>query len=392
MGSRSPISTARAAPRCRGASRDAMTRLSLPSQRQHALGLSRPARRPTRCSLEARGAARRFPELPRRRDRLRQQHDDADLPPGAGARPRLGRGRRDRRHRARSPRERGALAGAGEGARHHARARCRFDAEDGELDWTALAAALDRPADPAAGHRRRLQRAGHDQRRGRGLRAGPRSRRARLRGRRALRAARAGGRAAIGCDFLACSPTSSTARTSACCRAAGAASRRSMSPSSRRRPMRRPSGWRPARRITRASSARRPRSTFWPGWRRGRRRDRRAALGAFRDAATHGPRPCSARLWDRPLGGSPGVTLYGPPPGAPRTPTLSFTVHGHSSEAGGAALAEPRASSCRHGDFYAATVLERLGVRRDWSGRVAPATRRKTKSTGSLPACGAYCS
>jgi len=56
------------------------------------------------------------------------------------------------------------------------------------------------------------------------------------------------------------------------------------------------------------------------------------------------------------------VRLYGPPPEAPRTPTVAFTVSGRDSETVARRLAE-RAVFVSHGDFYAATVVERLGVR-----------------------------
>ena len=61
------------------------------------------------------------------------------------------------------------------------------------------------------------------------------------------------------------------------------------------------------------------------------------------------------------LRGLPGVTLFGPAPGRPRTPTLSFVVDGHSSEAVARRLAS-RGVFVSHGDFYAATVVERLKV------------------------------
>lgn len=69
------------------------------------------------------------------------------------------------------------------------------------------------------------------------------------------------------------------------------------------------------------------------------------------------------RLWDG-LRGTPGVTLYGPAPDAPRTPTLSFVVAGRPSREVAAALAE-RAVFVSHGDFYATTVAERLGHGKD---------------------------
>ncbi|HEX7836505.1 MAG TPA: cysteine desulfurase-like protein [Kofleriaceae bacterium] len=65
------------------------------------------------------------------------------------------------------------------------------------------------------------------------------------------------------------------------------------------------------------------------------------------------------RLWSglRELN---GVTLYGPRPGEPRTSTIAFTVRGMTSEDVARALAE-RAVFVSHGDFYAATVVARLG-------------------------------
>jgi len=66
-----------------------------------------------------------------------------------------------------------------------------------------------------------------------------------------------------------------------------------------------------------------------------------------------------AQLW-KGLGAIPGVTRFGLPPGAPRTPTVSFTVAGHPSEAVARALAN-RGVFVSHGDFYATTVVERLG-------------------------------
>jgi cysteine desulfurase family protein (TIGR01976 family) len=65
------------------------------------------------------------------------------------------------------------------------------------------------------------------------------------------------------------------------------------------------------------------------------------------------------RLWSG-LAAIDGVRLYGPPPGAPRTPTVSFTVRDVASGDVAAALAE-RGIFCSHGDFYAATIVERYG-------------------------------
>jgi cysteine desulfurase family protein (TIGR01976 family) len=58
------------------------------------------------------------------------------------------------------------------------------------------------------------------------------------------------------------------------------------------------------------------------------------------------------------------VRLYGLPPGASRTPTLAFTVDGlHSDDVARRLAADGIFVS--NGDFYAATVIERLGHRHD---------------------------
>jgi cysteine desulfurase family protein (TIGR01976 family) len=65
------------------------------------------------------------------------------------------------------------------------------------------------------------------------------------------------------------------------------------------------------------------------------------------------------RLWSG-LRALPSVRVYGPPPGEPRTPTVSFVVDGVPAETVARSLAE-RAVFVSHGDFYATTVVERLG-------------------------------
>lgn len=66
------------------------------------------------------------------------------------------------------------------------------------------------------------------------------------------------------------------------------------------------------------------------------------------------------RLWEG-LSESPGVTVYGPPPSEPRTPTVAFTVKGKGSDEVAASLAA-RAVFVSSGDFYATTVVARLGL------------------------------
>jgi selenocysteine lyase/cysteine desulfurase len=65
------------------------------------------------------------------------------------------------------------------------------------------------------------------------------------------------------------------------------------------------------------------------------------------------------RMWDG-LSSIEGVTLYGPEPGVPRTPTLSFTLKDVPSIEVTQKLVE-RGVFASHGDFYAQTVVERLG-------------------------------
>ena len=56
-----------------------------------------------------------------------------------------------------------------------------------------------------------------------------------------------------------------------------------------------------------------------------------------------------------------GVHVYGPTPNVPRTPTVAFTVKGIHSRDVARKLAD-RAVFVSHGDFYAMTVVERLGL------------------------------
>jgi cysteine desulfurase family protein (TIGR01976 family) len=66
------------------------------------------------------------------------------------------------------------------------------------------------------------------------------------------------------------------------------------------------------------------------------------------------------QLWDG-LGEIPKVRRFGPPPESPRTPTLGFVVQGRASTR----VAERLAGAgiyVSHGDFYAATVIERLAL------------------------------
>jgi selenocysteine lyase/cysteine desulfurase len=55
-----------------------------------------------------------------------------------------------------------------------------------------------------------------------------------------------------------------------------------------------------------------------------------------------------------------GVRVYGPPPDAARTPTMSFTVAGVPADDVASRLAK-HGLFLSSGDFYATTVIERLG-------------------------------
>lgn len=67
------------------------------------------------------------------------------------------------------------------------------------------------------------------------------------------------------------------------------------------------------------------------------------------------------RLWDG-LSAIDGVTLYGPGPGSPRTPTVAFTVSGRPADEVARDLAD-KGLFVSSGDFYATTVVARLGLR-----------------------------
>jgi selenocysteine lyase/cysteine desulfurase len=62
-------------------------------------------------------------------------------------------------------------------------------------------------------------------------------------------------------------------------------------------------------------------------------------------------------MWEG-LSALPKVTMYGPRPGTPRTPTVAFTVTGLTTTQVAERLAE-RGVWVSNGDFYAATVAKR---------------------------------
>jgi selenocysteine lyase/cysteine desulfurase len=85
---------------------------------------------------------------------------------------------------------------------------------------------------------------------------------------------------------------------------------------------------------------------------------RQRLASAYQETRARGETLLEA-MWDG-LARIDGVTLYGAPPGTPRTPTVAFTVKGAASEAVARHLAA-RGVYASHGDFYAATVIERYG-------------------------------
>ncbi|HEX7123386.1 MAG TPA: cysteine desulfurase-like protein [Gemmatimonadaceae bacterium] len=87
--------------------------------------------------------------------------------------------------------------------------------------------------------------------------------------------------------------------------------------------------------------------------------DRRARIAQAMRGLHERGQALAQRLWEA-LASIEGVRCFGPPPGRPRTPTISFIVNGIPSERVAGLLAD-RALFLSHGDFYAATVVERLG-------------------------------
>jgi selenocysteine lyase/cysteine desulfurase len=69
------------------------------------------------------------------------------------------------------------------------------------------------------------------------------------------------------------------------------------------------------------------------------------------------------RLWEG-LSAIDGVCMYGPQPDKPRTPTVAFTVKRKASMQVATALVEFGVFAS-NGDFYATTVVDRLGQAKD---------------------------
>lgn len=87
---------------------------------------------------------------------------------------------------------------------------------------------------------------------------------------------------------------------------------------------------------------------------------RRSRLQAAYEELHQRSAELTRRLWDG-LTSINGVRLYGPSPELPRTPTIAFTVDGVTSTDVSRRLAS-RGLFLSHGDFYAATVVERIGL------------------------------
>ena len=88
------------------------------------------------------------------------------------------------------------------------------------------------------------------------------------------------------------------------------------------------------------------------------------------------------QLWNG-LEQTAGVKVYGPPPGTPRTATLSFAVAGHPSAAVAAHLAA-RGVFVSHGDFYATTAVRLLGHEHDGLVRAGCAAYTTADEIGRL--------
>lgn len=86
---------------------------------------------------------------------------------------------------------------------------------------------------------------------------------------------------------------------------------------------------------------------------------RRLKLASALDLVHQRSQELFLRLWDG-LSENPRVKLFGLPPGKDRAPTMSFVVDGYKAEEVSQVLARSGAF-LSHGNFYALTVVRRLG-------------------------------
>jgi cysteine desulfurase family protein (TIGR01976 family) len=110
--------------------------------------------------------------------------------------------------------------------------------------------------------------------------------------------------------------------------------------------------------------------------------DRRSRLARVHECLHARGRQLLERLWSglQSLG---RVRLYGPPPNAARTPTLSFAVDAHTAVEVARTLAD-RGVFVSHGDFYALTVARRLGHAEDGLVRAGCACYTTTEEIDRL--------
>ena len=87
--------------------------------------------------------------------------------------------------------------------------------------------------------------------------------------------------------------------------------------------------------------------------------NRRARLVSVFDELHRRGLRLTRQLWEG-LSKVSGVRVFGPPPDQPRTPTVVFTVEGMSTDEVAERLVD-RGLFLSNGDFYASTVIERLG-------------------------------
>jgi cysteine desulfurase family protein (TIGR01976 family) len=112
------------------------------------------------------------------------------------------------------------------------------------------------------------------------------------------------------------------------------------------------------------------------------RRDRLAtAFAALHERSAE----LTRQMWEG-LGSTPCVTLYGPPADAARTSTVAFTVEGVASSEVARRLAQ-RGVFLSHGNFYAATVVERLNLGSEGLVRAGCACYTTSEEVERLVAC-----